>query len=130
MTSTHYTRRCSTSAAMVVTLAVMVAPALTPAALAYDAKASAPADSARLLLPDWDALAGCIDPFDGNLIPRRAMEHPRQDGGNESMGLECRFRKQVETEARLAMIAACGTAKKNPALAWTCIAATANWGAA
>ena len=36
MTSTHYTRRCSTSAAMVVALAVMVAPALTPAALAYE----------------------------------------------------------------------------------------------
>lgn len=78
MKSTHDTRRCSTSAAVVVALAVMLAPALIPAALAYDAKAGGPADSARVVLPDWDALDGGINPFDGSLIPRRAMESPQE----------------------------------------------------
>lgn len=78
MTSTHDTRRCGTSAVVVIALAVMFAPTLTPAALAYDAKASGPDASARLILPDWDALDGGIDPFDRSLIPQRAMEHPRE----------------------------------------------------
>ena len=78
MTSTHYTRRRSTTAAIVVVLALVFAPALTPAALAYDAKASGPDASARLILPDWDRLDRGTDPFDGKLIPRRAMEHPRE----------------------------------------------------
>lgn len=78
MTSTHDTRHCGALAAVVVALAMMFAPALTPAALAYDAKASGAADSARLILPDWDALDGGIDPFDRSLIPRRAMEHPHE----------------------------------------------------
>lgn len=78
MTSTHYTRRRSTTAAIMVVLALVFAPALTPAALAYDADASGPDDTAmRFILPDWDVLDGGIDPFDGSLIPRRAMEHPR-----------------------------------------------------
>lgn len=72
------TRRRSTLAAVLIALAVAVAPTLTPAALAYDAKASGPDASARLVLPDWDRLDGGIDPFDrSSLIPRRAMEHPR-----------------------------------------------------
>ena len=58
-------------------MALVFAPVLTPAALAYDAKASGPDASARLILPDWDPLDGGIDPFDGSLMPRRAMEHPR-----------------------------------------------------
>lgn len=79
MTSTHDTRRrCSASAAVVVALAMMLAPALTPAALAYDAEASGPDASARFILPDWDPLDDGIDPFDESLIPRRAMEHPRE----------------------------------------------------
>lgn len=56
---------------------LVFAPALSPAALAYNAKSSGPDASARLILPDWDRLDGGIDPFDGNLIPRRAMENPR-----------------------------------------------------
>ena len=78
MTSTHYTRRRSTTAAIVVVLAVVFAPVLTPAALAYDAKAGGPDASARLILPDWDRLDDGIDPLDGTLIPRRAMEHPQE----------------------------------------------------
>ena len=31
-----------------------------------------------LILPDWDPLDDGIDPFDGHLIPRRAMEHPHE----------------------------------------------------
>lgn len=87
MTSTHDTRRrCSTAAAVVVTLAVMFAPALTPAALAYDAKASRPSDAVRVVLPDWDRLDGGINPFDGNLIPRRAMESPQELWGVDLVG--------------------------------------------
>lgn len=72
-------RRCSTPASVVLALAVALAPALTPAALAYDAEASRPADlAARFMLPDWDTLDGGIDPFRDTLIPRRAMEHPRE----------------------------------------------------
>ena len=74
-------RRCSTTAAVVLALAVAVAlaPALTPAALAYDAEASRPDDlAARFMLPDWDTLGGAIDPFGDTLIPRRAMESPRE----------------------------------------------------
>ena len=69
-------------AAVLIALAVAIVPALTPAALAYNAKASGPDASARIILPDWDRLDGGIDPFDGSLIPRRAMEHPR-DGLSE-----------------------------------------------
>ncbi len=78
MTSTHCTRRRSTTAAIVVVLAVVFAPALSPAALAYSAKASGLDASARLIVPDWDRLDGGIDPFDGSLIPRRAMESPQE----------------------------------------------------
>ena len=59
-------------------MAVVFAPALSPAALAYDARASGPDASARLILPGWDSLDGGIDPFDKSLIPRRAMEHPQE----------------------------------------------------
>ena len=72
------TTRRRNAAAVFVALAVAIAPALTPAALAYDAKVSNPAASARLILLDWDRLDGGIDPFDGSLIPRRAMEHPQE----------------------------------------------------
>ena len=72
------TRRRNSATAALVALVVAIAPALTPAALVYDAKASGPDASARSILPDWDALDGGIDPVDGNLITRRAMEHLRE----------------------------------------------------
>ena len=84
MTSTHYTRRRSATAAIVVVLAVVFAPALSPAALAYDAKAGGPDASARLILPDWDALDGGIDPFDRK-EPQHAGGSSNNWGGNESM---------------------------------------------
>ena len=71
------TLRRSTLAAMLVVVAVAVAPTLTPAGLAYDAQASGPDASARVILPDWGRLDSGIDPFDGKLILRRAIEHPR-----------------------------------------------------
>lgn len=82
MTSTHDTRRRST-AAVVALVAVALAPALTPAALAYDAEAGRPdASAARFVLPNLDTLdGGGIDPFGDNLIPRRAMERPQEGEG-------------------------------------------------
>lgn len=70
------TRQCSTLVAVLVAPVVAFASALAPDALVYDAKASGP--YARLVLPDWDAVDGGIDPFAGNLIPRRTMAHPRE----------------------------------------------------
>ncbi len=40
---------------------LVFAPALSPAALAYNAKSGGPDASARLILPDWDRLDGGID---------------------------------------------------------------------
>jgi hypothetical protein len=70
-------------------LTVAFAPALSPAALAYSAKASGLDASARLIVPDWDRLDGSVDPFDGTLIPRRAMESPQEwrDAGDIFAGV-------------------------------------------
>jgi len=76
------TRRRWALATGLVVLAVAIAPGLTPAALAYDAKASGPGASARLILSDWGALDGGIDPFDGNLISRRTTEHQWGEWGD------------------------------------------------
>ena len=65
--------------AVLVALAMAITPALTPAALAYNADAARPDDSAaRFILPDWDIIDDGIAPFGGHLVPRRAMEHPRE----------------------------------------------------
>lgn len=54
-------------------------PVLTPMATAYDATGARPDASAdRFIMPDLDLHTGGIDPFKGALIPRRAMEHPRE----------------------------------------------------
>ena len=74
------TRRRSTLAAVLVALVVALAPALAPAARAYDAADTARlGDSAQFILFDLEQIG------DHLLIPRRAMEVPAQDGGNESM---------------------------------------------
>ena len=65
-------------ATILAALAVAIAPALTPAVLAYNADASGPDATTRLILPNLDRLDRVIDPFGDDLLPRRAMESPRE----------------------------------------------------
>ena len=69
------TRRRSTSAVILGIMAVMLAPVH---AAAYDVGAARPdASAARFMLPDLE-MDAAMDPFGDNLMPRRAMEHPRE----------------------------------------------------
>ena len=63
---------------------------------AYDANAARPdASVARFTLPDLE-MDGVMDPFGDNLMPRRAMEHPREwddfaDAASLFWGARCLF---------------------------------------
>ena len=61
---------------------------------AYDANAARPdASAARFTLPDLE-MDGVMDPFGDNLMPRRAMEHPREwdDFADAASPGDCEFR--------------------------------------
>lgn len=70
------TQRRSTSAVIFGIMAVMLAPVHVAA---YDVGTARPDTSAvRFMLPDLEMGGREIDPFDDILVPRRAIEHPRE----------------------------------------------------